>query len=166
MADNEKVPYIQCLYHTGKKVYKYWLATLAVIGVIIGFYFVIVSQWKQIENGLTTISNALNYIGYVLSTSLNNIWSLACAVPWYWWVLAGVTIGPIILVAIWCALKHFNVDTGVFIVVVLCLVAAWGIFNFIDCLLHNKVNESIMIVGILSTIWWVAIMMFCCGDIE
>jgi len=166
MTDNEKVPYMQCLYRTGKKVYKYWLATLAVIGVIIGLYFVIASQWKQIENGLTTISNALNYIGYLLATSLNNIWSLACAVPWYWWVLAGVTIGPLILVAIWCALKHFNVDPIIFIIVVICLAAAWGIFNFIECILHHKVNELTILTGIFSIVWWSIIMGICYGDIE
>jgi len=121
---DEKIPYIQCLYHTGKKVYKYWLAGLALIGIIIGLYFIIVSQWKQICNLLTAIENFFDF-------RFNIIWSFICTVPWYWWVAIGVIAGPFILVAIWCALKHFNIDAIDILIWCVSAIAVCGFINFI-----------------------------------
>lgn len=154
MTENKKNPYLQCLYHTGKKVYKYWLAALAVIGVIIGFYFVVASAWKQIENGLNTIVTALGYVGSIIILLFSNAWSLACSVPWYWWVAVGITIGPFILVAIWCALKHYNVEMNTFLTITT-ITSVIGAGNFIykSFYMSHFLNEIDVIVGTLSIMW-------------
>jgi len=152
---DEKIPYIQCLYHTGKKVYKYWLAGLAVIGVIIGLYFIIVSQWKQICNLLTATENFFDF-------RFNIIWSFVCTVPWYWWVAIGVIAGPFILVAIWCALKHFDVkenDVLACVVIVITIVTVWGVFNLLVNIM--KLNMFDFFFGLFSCVWlgiWVIIL--------
>lgn len=163
---DEKILYIKCLCHTGKKVYKYWIATLAVIGVIIGLGFVISSAWKQISDGYNyiaiTIGTALGSIGYVLSTTFNNVWSLLCIVPWYWWVVFGVIAGPFILVAIYCAGKHYGVkgfDVFIFIVI-LTIVAFWGIINFaIHC--SQRSGDAASLVGVICSIVWLLYGMGC-----
>jgi hypothetical protein len=154
---DEKIPYIQCLYHTGKKVYKYWLAGLAIIGVMIGLYFIVASQWKQIVDFATTIGNILCSIGYVLTSLFNNVWSLLCAVPWYWWVAIGVIAGPFILVAIWCALKHFDVkgdDIFLAIICIVSIVTLWGIINLVLKILTQSLYPFDFFFGIFSIVWW------------
>lgn len=131
---DEKIPYIQCLLHTGKKVYKYWLIALAAVGVIIGCGWGIVSIWKQITDFASVVGNVLSSIGYILSTLFNNAWMLALSVPWYWWVIMGVIAGPFILVVIWCALKHFDVkgdDISVAIIILVSFMAIRGLYNLI-----------------------------------
>ena len=167
MTDNKKVPYLQCLYHTGTKVYKYWLAALAVIGVLIGLYFVVASAWKQIVDFYTTVGTALGYVGSIIVSLVGNAWSLACAVPWYWWVAAGVTIGPLILVAIWCALKHYNVDIITILhggVVLLSLSTLINICRFV-CVFVIFYPSYIPSLGdgfcaLLSLLWWLFLIIF------
>ena len=155
----EKIPYLQCLYHTGKKVYKWWVIALAVIGIISMIGFIIASAWKQIVDFCTTIGTALGYVGYVLTTHFNNVWLLMCAVPWYWWVAAGVTIGPLILVAIWCALKHYNVNDWLFITVIICLITFVGIINLVFNFLCRTLNNINIFFGIFSLAWWIILIM-------
>ena len=161
MTDNEKVPYIQCLCHTGKKVYKYWLIALAAIGVIIGLGWGIVSVWKQITEVMSAVGNALNSIGYVLSTTFNNVWSLLCIVPWYWWVVFGVIAGPFILVTIYCAGRHYNVkgnDVLIFVVIITSSIAPLcGIFNCCDHAIKLTASLFDLIICVFSFLWWVMI---------
>lgn len=164
MTDNEKVPYLQCLYHTGKKVYKYWVAVLVVIGVIIGLGLLVATAWKQIENGgLTAISNALGYVGSIIISLFSNAWSLACGIPWYWWVLIGVTIGPLILVAVWCALRHFNVGNGTIVVVTVTIASLFGICNFVSALINMRLNTLDIIIGFFS-MFWIMVVFVCLAD--
>ena len=129
----DKTPYIQCLYHTGKKVYKYWIAILAAIGVLIGIGYVVLSAWKLIVDGYNYFITTIIHIVYVLTNLFNNAWSIACSVAWYWWVIIGVIVGPFILVVIWCALKRYNVKNDDIISLILSLVTivtGVGILNF------------------------------------
>lgn len=141
MTDNEKIPYIKCLYHTGKKVYKWWAIALLLIGVIIGLGLVVASAF-----------------GIIISL-IGNAWSLACVVPWYWWVLFGVTVGPFILVAIWCALKHFDIEMGEFVIVILALASVFGVLNFFGNLLFafREATPIDMIIGVFSLMWLVLV---------
>jgi hypothetical protein len=155
--DTNKVPYIQCLKHTGKKVYGIWLIILGVISVIIGLGLVITIAWQQINDGFKYIGNCLGYIwngvGYILST----ISSLFCSIPWYWWVGIGVIIGPSILVAIYCALKHFNITSGDItgcVLLITIIVSYIGAFNFLIKLFFIKTGDfSDIACGCISLMW-------------
>ena len=169
---DEKVPYIKCLCHTGKKVYKYWIATLAVIGVTIGLGIVISTVWKQIVDGCnyvaTTIGTALGSIGYILSTASNNAWSLLCIIPWYWWVAFGVIAGPFILVAIYCAGKHYNIKIEHVLVaglIAITVAATWGIYNLVVNIPHH-LDFITFAIGAGSLMWWVIILVATYGDAE
>jgi hypothetical protein len=157
MTDNEKIPYLQCLYHTGKKVYKYWIEALAVIGIASMIGLIVASAWKQIIGFATTIRDALGSIGCVLATYFNNIQTLICTVPWYWWVAAGVIIGPFILVAIYCALKHFDIDIEIFSVVIITILSITGLLNFCLKLFYLNIFDSI--IGAASMLW--LLILFC-----
>ena len=169
MTDNEKVPYIQCLCHTGKKVYKYWLIALAAIGVIIGCGWGIIQAWKQITDFVSAVGNVLNSIGYVLFTLLNNVWMLVLSVPWYLWLITGAIAGPFILVAIYCAVKHYGVkgvDVFIFIVILIMIVAFWGIINFVIHFSQRSV-DTVSLVGAICSVAWLCAMgcaIGCLGD--
>jgi hypothetical protein len=171
MTADKKLSYIECLYHTSKKVYKYWLAFLAAIGVIIGLWFVISNAWDQIVEGYKYIVNSEKYIfdglGYILSIigeTFNQVWAIVCGIQWYWWVLIGAITVPLILVAIYCALKRFGfvfdrVDIVIVIIVVITILSALGMVDLIgNLLLHNTVNQFDVLVGGFSCMWWLAIL--------
>jgi hypothetical protein len=156
----EKVTYIQCLKHTGKKVYKYWFPALAVIGVAIGLGLVISSAWQQINDGFKYIWNGLDFIATIIGSAINQILSAAFIIQWYWWVGIGVIVGPFILVAIYCAWKHFNIKSDHVITAVLIIVSIatlWGIWNFMNLIVNMKSDFGGFIFGAFSLIWWVVI---------
>ena len=130
---DKKPSYIECLYHTSKKVYKYWLAFLAAIGVIIGLWFVISNAWDQIvggfkyvERGVEYIWGGLDFIATTIGGAINQILFAVFTIQWDWWVGIGVIVGPFILVAIYCVLKRFGFDTddvGIAIVILTLLLS-------------------------------------------
>ena len=107
-ADKEKIPYIECLYRTGKIVYKWWFITLAAIGVIAGLGFVILSAWSQIVDGFNYISKSVFGIYSAISGCIGYVLSILGTIPWYWWVGIGVVAGPLLIVAVYCALKRIE----------------------------------------------------------
>ncbi len=164
MTDNEKIPYLQCLYHTGKKVYKYWLATLAVIGVVIALGLIVSRMWKQIVDCATTIGNAFGYVGYIIINLFTNAWVMVCTIPWYWCVSAGVIIGPLVLVAIWCALKHFNIDIILFTMIVITIASMLGVFNFFVSSVASHLNVIDVILLVCSITWMMILAAMCLAE--
>jgi hypothetical protein len=168
MTDNEKIPYIQCLKHTGKKVYKYWFAALAVIGVVIGLGLVISSAWQQIIDGFKYVEryveyiwNSLDFIATTIGGAINQILSVAFTIPWYWWVGIGVIIGPLILVAIYCALKHFDVVAAIIIICFVTFGSLCGLINCASCIVRSNIDIFSYITGIFSALWLCLIFMAC-----
>lgn len=167
---DKKPSYIECLYHTSKKVYKYWLAFLAAIGVIIGLWFVISSAWDQIVEGYKYIVNSEKYIfdcvGYILSIiggTFNQVWTIACGIQWYWWLLTGIIVIPLILVAIYCALKRFGYDVddiGAAIVIVITVLSIMSFVYVIVKMFLFIANSSDIVIGVISAGWLLLVMTF------
>ena len=160
-ADKEKIPYIECLYRTGKTVYKWWFITLAVIGVIVGLGFVITSAWNQIVDGFNYIFSICSAIGgfivYVLS--------MLAVIPWYWWIGIGVVAGPLLIVAVYCALKRRkdNSDVGLVAGFAITIISIYCVFDFVIFLPTNILN---VISFVFSVVWlcFVFIFVTMCGE--
>jgi hypothetical protein len=171
-ADKEKIPYIECLYRTGKIVYKWWFITLAAIGVIAGLGFVILSAWSQIVDGFNYIAKSVFGIYSSIDGCIGYVLSILGAIPWYWWVGIGVVAGPLLIVAVYCALKRLDtctIDLILFGIVVGITIASIVVLLYII----NKIFYGLLLnigecsIGILSLLWLICMyLVTTCGDIS
>ena len=162
----EKVPYLQCLYHTGKTVYKYWFAGLGIAALLIAIGLIINKLWDSIIEAFGYVVKSVEFIwnsfdnaALIIGAFLNNLWIWASAIPWYWWVAFCVTVGPIIIVAIYCALKRCGVkwaDIGIMILTALVILACCcGILNLI--IKGYTSNFGGVVLAALSTTFFILI---------
>lgn len=144
---DEKVPYLQCLYHTGKKVYKCWLLALGLIAVIIAIGLIISKLWKQ-------ICDVSNYVGSCIGIIYDTISMVVSSIPWYWWIAIGVIVGPMVLVAIYCALKRYGVYICLFVIIVITIASILEIIITANHYINHNFNIfDDMFFGIFSTLW-------------
>jgi hypothetical protein len=160
MTDSEKVPYLQCLYHTGKNVYKYWLAALGVAALVTAIGMIVYKLWDGIAEGFNYLMGGAQYISNCIGNAIIYAWVLACTVPWYLWILAGVIVGPFILVAIYCAGKHYNIKSKHVGLIVICITVVGTLCGMFNCFYHI-VNSCVtgldLVICAVSVVWWVVV---------
>ncbi len=155
---SEKISYLQCLKHTGKKVYKYWFIALGINGVLIGLGLVVSSAWQQIVNGFKYIGNGIGYVLSTIGSFVNSITTICCSISWYWWVGIGIIAGPLVLVAIYCALKHYNISIGEFLFVIITIAALIKACIFIWSIISLQLISNIdFVIGLTSCVWCVCV---------
>jgi len=154
VVTSEKVPYTQCLYHTSKVVYKYWVCALATIGVIIGLGVVVSSSWQQIVDGFKYVSNIFN-----------QTLSIAYTIPWYWWVAIGAVIGPFGIAAIYCAWKRMGENNHLIAMII--AIATITCCAFIFCinvvidLANNTIRTPTEIIIACFCVVWLLLILVC-----
>jgi hypothetical protein len=111
MAD--QVPYLTCLIHETKKVYKKWLIFVSAIGAAIGLGYLVWAAQDEILSGFARI-------GSWFAAVLNSINSVISLVPWWLWIIIAVLVAPLVYAAVKCWFirgNHTlrNVSTGYWI---------------------------------------------------
>ena len=99
MTADERTPYLKCLIHEIKKVYKKWLVLVGVLGV----GYVLWAGRDEILRGFEQIGNWFNA----------SVQAALSSVPWWLWVLIGIFVAPVIYAAVKCLwiryknMKHY-----------------------------------------------------------
>ena len=101
MTTDERTPYLKCLIHETKKVYKKWLILVGAIGAVLGVGYVLWAGRDEILRGFEQIGNWFASVRAALSS-----------VPWWLWVLIGIFVAPVVYAAVKCLLMRRSIENS------------------------------------------------------